>query len=156
MKNAVLYEKGTRQLAGALALLKGKTAETIEANTLEEIATLALVATRLFLRLAGRIDVPRPDPVVVVKKRPKPVQSISHKSPEASARMPKPSRPNVDVIFDVSMAMDQGNDLLGGGKVAKEKKTDRLKRHDAEHKTIARVASGHAPKKKRKKGMQRV
>jgi hypothetical protein len=157
MKNAVLFEKGTRQLAGALALLNGKTASTVDANTLEEVATLSLVATRLLLRLAGRIDVPRPDPVVVVKKRPKPVASISHKSPEASARMPKPQRPNVDVVFDVSMTMDQGNDLLGGdSKVKHEKKSDRAKRHAKEHETIARVATGSAPKRKKKKGMQRV
>lgn len=162
MKNSVLFEKGARQLAGALALLNGKTVSTIDANTLEEVATLSLVATRLLLRLAGRIDVPRPDPVVVVKKRPKPVQSISHKSPEASARSPKP-RENRDVIFDVSMSMDQGNDLLGSeeSKVKKESKADRSKRHDTEHKTISQVATNsgkeHMRKlKKKHKGMQRI
>lgn len=165
MKNAGLFAKGKHHLSGAVALLKNKTDETVSASELDEIATLLLVSTRLFLRLAGRIDVPRPEPVTVVKRpRPKPVEKAPVKTAAESARRAG----GRDMVFNVSMDMNQGDDQLGkekkpqtSGTVAKESKEDRRKRNEHTHKVIAELAGRESvpklPKKKhRLKGSTRA
>jgi hypothetical protein len=68
--NEVLLAKAKRQLQNSMLILES--APEIDAKACEDSATLALTAARLLLRLAGRIDVPRPDPVKVVKPKKKP------------------------------------------------------------------------------------
>lgn len=117
MNSATLFAKGKHHLNGANDLLDGKTAETITAADLDSLATLLLVSTRLFLRLAGRIDVPRPETILIKPKkpRPKPIVPASKKTPEQSARSPKPKADHADspYVFNMRMALDEGNDELG-------------------------------------------
>lgn len=80
--NEVMYGKGKRKLEAALRLL-GDDANAIDAKTLDDACTQALIAVRVLQRLAGRIDVPRPEPIKVEKKRPKPK---TVKTPEPTAR----------------------------------------------------------------------
>lgn len=124
MNSATLFAKGKHHLNGANDLLDGKTAETITAADLDSLATLLLVSTRLFLRLAGRIDVPRPETILLPPKkpRPKPLVPVSKKTPEQSARSPKPKADDRDYVFNVRMTMDEGNDELGKDKPKKKKK----------------------------------
>lgn len=125
MNSATLFAKGKHHLNGAVDLLEGKTASTITADDLDSIATLLLVSSRLFLRLAGRIDVPRPETIVLPPKRqkPKPVPT-SKKTPEQSARSPKPKDDDKDFVFNVRTVLDAGNEELGKTKKKKKPKTE--------------------------------
>jgi hypothetical protein len=116
MNNDTLFAKSKKDLDGALRLIEGKNAETIDAISLENAATLALVAVRNMLRLAGRIDVPRPQTILVKPaKRKKPVAPPPVKSLADSARRGKSPAVNRDVVFNVSMDLEEGNDMLNSG-----------------------------------------
>lgn len=116
MNNSTLFVKSKKDLDGALRMIEGKDETTIDAISLENAATLALTAVRNMLRLAGRIDVPRPQTILVKPtKKKKPVAVPPPRSLEDSARRGKSPAVNRDVVFNVSMDLEEGNDMLNSG-----------------------------------------